>query len=74
MVFEVIQDLGSGLNYSKKGLKKLIQSICLKSIECLALTHKDRLLRFGAELIFALCEQFVEEVILINKSDLTDFQ
>jgi predicted site-specific integrase-resolvase len=41
--FEVIQDLGSGLNDSKKGLKKLIQRICLGNIERLVLTHKDRL-------------------------------
>jgi putative resolvase len=72
--FEVIQDLGSGLNYSKKGLKKLIQSICLGNIERLVLTHKDRLLRFGAELIFALCEQFGVEVVLINKSEDSTFE
>ena len=31
-------------------------------------THKDRLLRFGAELIFAMCEEFQTEVVIINKS------
>ncbi|MDR3624353.1 MAG: IS607 family transposase [Chlamydiales bacterium] len=72
--FEIIQDLGSGLNYGKKGLKKLIQSICLGNIGRLVLTHKDRLLRFGAELIFSLCEQFGVEVILINKSDDNSFE
>lgn len=72
--FEVIQDLGSGLNYSKKGLKKLIQSICLGNIERLVLTHKDRLLRFGAELIFSLCEQFGVEVVIINKSEDATFE
>jgi predicted site-specific integrase-resolvase len=72
--FEIIQDLGSGLNYAKKGLKKLIQNICLGNIERLVLTHKDRLLRFGAELIFSLCEQFGVEVILINKSEESTFE
>lgn len=72
--FEVIQDLGSGLNYTKKGLKKLIQSICLGNIERLVLTHKDRLLRFGAELIFSLCEQFGVEVVLINQSQDASFE
>jgi predicted site-specific integrase-resolvase len=57
--FEIIQDLGSGLNYSKKGLKKLIQSICLGNIERLVLTHNDRLLRFGAELIFLFVSNLV---------------
>ena len=52
--FQVIQDLGSGMNYQKKGLKALIQLILDRKITRLVLTHKDRLLRFGAELIFAL--------------------
>ncbi len=35
----------------------------------LVLTHKDRLLRFGAELVFAMCEEFETEVVIINKSN-----
>ena len=65
---EIIQDLGSGLNYGKKGLKKLIKEICSCGFERLVLTHQDRLMRFGAELIFSLCEQFGIEVIIINTS------
>ena len=53
---EVIADLGSGLNYRKKGLNRLLELVLHKRIRRLVLTHKDRLLRFGAELIFALCE------------------
>lgn len=34
----------------------------------LVLTHKDRLLRFGSELVFAMCEEFETEVVIINKS------
>jgi predicted site-specific integrase-resolvase len=34
----------------------------------LVLTHKDRLLRWGAELLFAMCAEFETEVIIINKS------
>jgi predicted site-specific integrase-resolvase len=38
------------------------------------LTHKDRLLRFGAELIFALCEAREIEVILVNKGNEPSFE
>jgi putative resolvase len=72
--FQVIQDLGSGMNYQKKGLKALIQLILEREISRLVLTHKDRLLRFGAELIFALCEAKQIEVILINKGDEVSFE
>ena len=72
--YEVIEDLGSGLNYNKRGLKKLIQAICLKDLDRLVLTHKDRLLRFGSELIFSLCEQFDIEVVIINKGETLTFE
>ena len=52
---EVIRDLSSGLNYKKPGLRRLIRMIALGQISHLVLTHKDRLLRFGSELLFELC-------------------
>lgn len=72
--FEVISDLGSGLNYRKKGLIKLIKLICSNQVERLVLTHKDRLLRFGGDLIFTLCEIFGTEVVIINRSEDSTFE
>jgi predicted site-specific integrase-resolvase len=71
---EIIQDLGSGLNYQKKGLKNLIRRICSNDIRRLVLTHKDRLLRFGAEIVFSLCEHFGVEVVIINASEDKTFE
>ncbi|WP_104707270.1 IS607 family transposase [Helicobacter ailurogastricus] len=67
--YEVIQDLGSGMNYYKKGLTKLLNLILESQVKRLVLTHKDRLLRFGAELVFAICEAKGVEVIIINQGD-----
>lgn len=67
--YEIIQDLGSGMNYYKKGLTKLLNLILDGQVKRLVLTHKDRLLRFGAELVFAICEAKNVEVIIINKGD-----
>ena len=72
--FEVIQDLGSGMNYRKKGLKKLLELILSKKIKRLVITHKDRLLRFGAELVFALCELHHIEIVLINQGAELSFE
>jgi putative resolvase len=72
--YEIVEDLGSGLNYHKRGLKNLIRSICQNQIERLVLTHKDRLLRFGSELIFSLCEEFGIEVVIMNKSSPGNFE
>ncbi len=72
--FEIVSDLGSGMNYRKKGLKRLLEMITGGRIGRLVLTHKDRLLRFGAELVFSLCEAKGIEVVLINQGDEPAFE
>lgn len=67
--YEVIQDFGSGMNYYKKGLTRLINMILEEEVERLVITHKDRLLRFGAELIFSICAAKGVEVIIINQGE-----
>jgi putative resolvase len=62
-----LQDIGSGLNYRKRGLLKLIDLLQRNEVERLIITDKDRLLRFGSELIFTLCENNGTEVIILNK-------
>lgn len=65
--FEVIADLGSGMNYHKKGLKRLLDAVIDGQIGRLVITHKDRLLRLGAELVFAICEAKNVEVVILNQ-------
>ena len=67
--YEVIQDIGSGMNYYKKGLTRLIDLILDNQVQRLILTHKDSLLRFGAELVFSICEAKNVEVIIINQGE-----
>ena len=71
---EIIKDLGSGMNYRKKGLNQLLEMILRRQMKRLVLTHKDRLLRFGSELVFALCEIQGIEVVIINKGDQPTFE
>ena len=72
--YEVIQDLGSGVNYRKKGLKRLLEKILNREVKRVVLTHKDRLLRMGAELVFALCEARNVEVVMINQGEEPSFE
>ena len=67
--FEIIADIGSGMNYHKKGLKKLLDAVIDGQIGRLVITHKDRLLRFGAELVFAICEAKNVEVVILNQGE-----
>ena len=49
--FEIISDIGSGINYTNPGLKKLIELINKKEVDLIVVLYKDRLVRFGFELI-----------------------
>ncbi len=71
---EVISDLGSGMNFNKKGLAKLLDIILKKKTKRLVLTHKDRLLRFGSELVFTLCELQGIEIVIIHKGERPCFE
>ena len=62
------------MNYHKRGLKNLLERIMNEQIGRLVLTHKDRLLRFGAELIFSLCAAKKIEVVIINQGDEPSFE
>ncbi len=70
--YEVIRDRGSGINYSKNGLRKLLNLIVDKKIKRLVVTHKDRLLRLGAELVFALCAVRKIEIVILNNDEQQD--
>ena len=70
----VIRDLGSGMNYRKKGLQHLLERILRRQMKRLVLTHKDRLLRFGAELVFALCEAQGIEIVIIHQGEQPSFE
>lgn len=71
---EVVSDLGSGMNYRKKGLRRVLDDVIEGRAGRLVITHKDRLLRFGAELIFAICEAKGVEVIIINAGEDASFE
>jgi excisionase family DNA binding protein len=72
--FELVSDLGSGMNYHKRGLQKLLNEIISGNVGRLVLNHKDRLLRFGAELVFAICEIKNVEIVILNKGEDTSFE
>jgi putative resolvase len=71
---EVIKDLGSGMNDRKPGLNRLLEMILRKQMRRLVITHQDRLLRFGAELVFALCAHQQIEIVIIHRGEQPTFE
>ena len=66
--------LAPGMNYKKRGLNTLLEMILRKQMNRLVITHKDRLLRFGSELVFALCELQGIEIVIIHKGEQPSFE
>ena len=65
----VISDIGSGLNYKRKGLQQLITLICSGSVDNLIIHFKDRLVRFGFEMIEQLCREKGVMLIIADSSE-----
>ena len=63
--FDIITDIGSGINYKKPGLLKLIEKINKKEVDLIVVLYKDRLLRVGFELVeyFAELNNVIIEVL-----------
>jgi len=67
--YEIITDIGSGINYNKPGLHKLIELINQKKVDKIIVLYKDRLLRYGFELIEYFAKLNNVEIEVIDKKD-----
>ena len=72
--FDVITDIGSGINYNKKGLNQLIDMITNSEVEKIVILYKDRLLRFGFEIIENLCNKYGTTIEIIDNTEKTEEQ
>ena len=72
--YEIITDIGSGINYTKPGLKKLIEKINKKEVDLIVVLYKDRLLRFGFELVEYFAELNNVKIEVLDKIDKTQDQ
>ena len=67
--YEIITDIGSDINYTKPGLKKLIEKINRKEVDLIIFLYKDRLLRFGFELVEYFAELNNVKIEVLDKID-----
>ena len=69
--FDIIIDIGSGINYTKPGLLKLIEKINRKEVDLIVVLYKDRLLRFGFELVEHFASLNNVKIEVLDKVDKT---
>lgn len=72
--FEMITDIGSGINYNKKGLNQMLDMVTNSEVEKIVILSKDRLIRFGYELIENLCHKFGTTIEIIDHTEKTEQQ
>ena len=72
--YEIITDIGSGINYNNKGLKELIQRITQNKVEKIVVFYKDRLLRFGFELVEYIASLHDCNIEIIDNTEKTEQQ
>lgn len=63
---EVIRDIGSGLNYKRKGLRTILERVVKGDKLQVVVAHRDRLARFGNEIIRYLLEQNGGELVVLD--------
>lgn len=65
--FDIISDVGSGINYDKPGLKELIRRIDKHEVDIIVVLYKDRLLRYGYELVEYFAKLNNVEIVVLDK-------
>ena len=72
--FEIISDIGSGIDYKKKGLKELMKRISQNKVDKVVVFYKDRLLRFGFELVEYIASLYDCDIEIIDHTEKTEQQ
>ena len=71
IVDEVIQDIGSGLNYNRKKWNRLLEEVMENKIDTIVITHKDRFIRFGYEWFEKFLLKFDTKLLVVNNEFLS---
>jgi putative resolvase len=68
---ELITDIASGLNFKRKGLRSILEAVRTGNVGSIVVAHKDRLARFGFELIEWLCQIDGTKIVVLNQDNLS---
>lgn len=71
---EVVKEVGGGLNLRRKGLIALLGRVLRGDIKTIVVAHKDRLARFGFDIIEWMCKEFDCEIVVLNQDSLSPHQ
>lgn len=67
--FKIVTDIGNDINYNKKGLNEVIDLVMDKKVSKIVVLYKDRLVRFGYELIKNICDKNNVSIEIIDHNE-----
>lgn len=68
---EIIKDIGSGINFKRKGLNSILERAMSGTNITLVVAHRDRLARFGHELIRFVIETNGGKLVVLSEDTLS---
>jgi len=68
-IFQILKDIGSGMNFKRRGLLKMLKVCQTEKIDFIIVEYKDRLARFGVDLIKEILSYFGTELIIVNNTN-----
>jgi len=71
---KIVKDIGSGLNYKRRGLKAILEQAMRGDKLEVMVAHKDRLARFGFELIEWVINQNGGKIVVLKQTNLSPEQ
>jgi predicted site-specific integrase-resolvase len=63
----IIDDIGSGINWKRKGLQSIIKQVIDEDVGSVVIHHRDRLCRFAYELIAFFFQQFGTKIVVLDQ-------
>ena len=66
---EIVRDVGGGLNWKRKGLVALLERLHQGDKLRIVVAHRDRLVRFGFEVIQWMAERNGGELVVLDNRD-----
>ena len=66
---EIVKDIGSGLNWKRKCFASLLERVMSGTIQEIVVSYKDRMCRFGYELVEQVCKKFNTKLLVLNKDE-----
>ena len=68
--YEIVSDIGSGINFNRKGLQQIIDYAISGELGVLAISYRDRLCRIGYDLIEHILTKYSDTQIIVDKDDI----